>query len=106
MQLPDFLVEVPYGEIRLTGHRIGLYHVVDLYNDGYSPERLHEEFPTLPVDLINKVIAFYRENKTEVDAYMAECVAEMERQRAANPSRFDWAEMRRRFEEQPRTEPT
>jgi uncharacterized protein (DUF433 family) len=100
MKLPDFLIEVPYGEIRLTGHRIGLYHVVDLYNDSYSPEMLHEEFPTLPVGLINKVIAFYLENKAEVDAYMAECLAEMERRRAANPPRLDWDEMRRRFEEQ------
>ena len=30
MRLPDFLQEVEPGEIRLTGHRIGLYHVVDL----------------------------------------------------------------------------
>ena len=28
MTLPDFLTRDRYGEIRLKGHRIGLYHIV------------------------------------------------------------------------------
>ena len=34
MNLPEFLVDHPDGEIRLTGHRISLYHVVYFYQRG------------------------------------------------------------------------
>ena len=70
MQLPDFLTQYTADAIRLTGHRISLEHVISLYNEGYSPEMLHEEFDTLPLALIHKVIAFYLENQPEVDEYL------------------------------------
>ncbi len=107
MNLPDFLSHEAYGEIRLTGHRIGLEHVVQYYNDGYSPEMLHEHYPTLPLPLLHKVIAFYLENKTAVDAYVAECQAEIERQRAAAPRGPGLAELRQRREiRRPTEEPS
>jgi hypothetical protein len=40
MTLPEFLTQSEAGEIRLAGHRIGLFHVVRRYNEGYSPEML------------------------------------------------------------------
>jgi uncharacterized protein (DUF433 family) len=98
MTLPDFLTEDHYGEICLTGHRIGLYHLILDYREGFSPEKLHEEFPTLPLDLIHKVLTFYRENQAEVDAYVARCQREIDRQRAATPRAIQWDELRRRFE--------
>jgi uncharacterized protein (DUF433 family) len=97
MKLPDFLTECAYGEVRLTGHRIGLYHVVEDYKHGYSPERLHEEFPTLPLDLIRKVLAFYEANRAEVDAYMARAEEDSERQRKATKP-IDVEELMRRAE--------
>ncbi len=96
MKLPEFLTEWPFGEIVLTGHRIGLYHVVYDYNQGYSPEQLHEEFPTLSLDLINKVLAFYQENRAEVDAYMARCEEEIEHNRRAAKT-IDIEELKRRW---------
>jgi uncharacterized protein (DUF433 family) len=59
------------GEIRLTGHRIDLYLIVLFYNEGHTSEMLHDEYPTLPLSLSHKVLAFYFENKAEVDAYLA-----------------------------------
>ena len=44
MKLPDSLVAHPDGEIRLNGTRIGLVQVVDLYNEGYSPQKIYEDF--------------------------------------------------------------
>jgi uncharacterized protein (DUF433 family) len=70
MNLPDFLVKGELGEIRLSGHRIDLLHVVERYREGFSPEMLREQFPTLPLSLIHKVLAFYLENQDEVDAYV------------------------------------
>jgi uncharacterized protein (DUF433 family) len=97
MKLPDFLTEGAFGEVRLTGHRIGLDHVIEDYNSGYSPERLHEEFPTLPLDLIQKVLAFYEANRAEVDAYMARGREDSERhRRAAKP--IDVEELMARLE--------
>jgi hypothetical protein len=38
--------------------------VVELYNDGYTPEMQHDHFPSLSLALIHKVIAFYLGNQT------------------------------------------
>ena len=87
MNLPDFLTRGSKGEIRVTGHRIDVFHLVYFYNDGYSAEMLHGRFPTLKLALIHKVIVFYLENKEEVDAYVARCEAEIKRHRDATPRR-------------------
>ena len=98
MNLPEFLVDHPDGEIRLTGHRIGLYHVVFYYNEGYSPEMLVEQFPTLSLALVHKVIAFYLENQAEVDAYIARHEAECERLRASTPASPGLMQLRQRLQ--------
>ena len=98
MNLPDFLSQDRYGLIRLAGHRIGLRHVVELYNDHYTPERLHDHFPTLPLALIHKVIAFYLENKLAVDAYVQRSREELDRQAAAPQAGPDAIELRRRMQ--------
>jgi uncharacterized protein (DUF433 family) len=100
----EFLTRDPDGEIRLTDHRIGLYHVVTTYNEGYSAEMLAEEFPTLPLALIHKVIAFYLEHREEVDAYVAGSREEIERQASAPRQRPDLSELRRRREARRRLE--
>jgi uncharacterized protein (DUF433 family) len=83
MNLPDFLTRGPKGEIRLTGHRIDLYHIVLIYDERQTAEMLHCEYPTLPLALIYKVLAFYWENKAEVDAYVADVEARVDREEAA-----------------------
>jgi hypothetical protein len=54
-------------------------------------------FPTLTLALIHKVIAFYLDHQADVDAYTANCDAEMERQRATAPRGPDSTELRRRL---------
>ena len=98
MELPDFLSRDAEGDIRLTGHRIGLIHLVQYYNDGYSPEMLMCQYPTLSLALIHKVIAFYLENRTEVDRYVATCNDELSRQRGTNPKRLDVTTLRQRLD--------
>jgi uncharacterized protein (DUF433 family) len=104
MNLPDFFTQDKYGYIHLAGHRIGLMHVVDLYKEGYSPEMLLDHFPTLSLALLHKVIAFYLENQAEVDAYIAQCRAEIDRQAAAPQPGPDLAELRQRMEARRRAE--
>ena len=80
MVLPDFLTNSADGEIRLVGHRIGLYHLVVHYNEGESAEMLASRYPTLPLSLVHKVIAFYLDNQADVDAYVSTCTAELDKQ--------------------------
>ncbi len=98
MILPDFLNETPDGEIRVAGHRIGLYHVIHYYNEGFGPEMLACQYPSVPLALIHKVIAWYLENSTEADVYLAACRAELTGQRDRNPRRLDLAGLRQRLE--------
>lgn len=98
MTLPDFITQGSDGYLHLTGHRIGLQDIVHYYRDGYSPEMLLAEFPTLNLSLIHKVLGFYLESQPEIDGYITRCDAEIEHQRAtaiAGPSR---TELRRRLQ--------
>jgi uncharacterized protein (DUF433 family) len=82
----------------VRGSRIGLNHIVRMYREGYSPEQIAEEFDTVSLAVIHKVIAFYLENRPEVDAYMAANDAELERQAAAAPKGPSVSELRKRLE--------
>lgn len=99
MHLPDFVTQLPDGEIRVTGHRIGLYHLVQRYNEGETAEMLACRYPTLPLSLVHKVLAFYLENQSEVDAYVAACSAAIDEQQHGT-SRLDLDRLRRRLAKQ------
>jgi uncharacterized protein (DUF433 family) len=86
MHLPDFLTQDPDGEIHFTGHRIGLYTLVRCYKEkGYTAQEIAEEFPSFPLTLVEQGLAFYRENQTEVGAYVTAYGAELDRLEAAPP---------------------
>lgn len=44
--LPDGLIrdEQMAGDVRLDGHRIAVYHIVQYHNAGYSPAEIAAEF--------------------------------------------------------------
>ena len=97
MNLPDFLVELPYNEICLKGHRISLYHVIDAHcEQGLNAQQLHEEYPTVSVELLGKVLDFYRQNRAEVDEYVRVYRDDLDRQQAAG-RHIDIEELRRRM---------
>ena len=98
MNLPDFLSEDRDDFIHPTGHRIGLNDLVFFYNQGFSPEMLLSQFPTLGLSLIHKTIAFYLDNRDTVDAYVGRQESEIARQRTAASKGPDAAELRRRLE--------
>ena len=97
MQLPEFLIQQPSGSVRLTGHRIALEHLVYFYNQGYAPEMILGQFPSLSLALIHKVIAYYLEHQAEIDSYMSARETDISKQRAtAMTTSPDLAELRRR----------
>jgi uncharacterized protein (DUF433 family) len=96
MNVPDFLTEDKYGYVHLADHRVGLGDVVYFYRQGDSPEMLHARFPTVPLPLVYKVIAYYLENQTAVDEHCARQAEELARQRADAHSGPSLDELRRR----------
>jgi uncharacterized protein (DUF433 family) len=104
MTLPDFLTEHPFGAIRLTGSRIGLEHVLELYKNGYSAELIKEEFDHLPLAQIYKVIAFYLENRPEVEEYLRAYREKVEQMMEAHPPSPALLRIRKLMEEGRRTE--
>jgi uncharacterized protein (DUF433 family) len=98
MTLPDFLHADERGEIFLAGHRVTLYHVLKDYREGFSAEMLAAAYPTLPLALVHKAIAFYLENQAEVERYLEETRAEIERQAAAPARGPSLSELQRRLQ--------
>ena len=95
--LPPCLHWHPDGEVRLAGHRIGLYHFIYYYNQGFTAEMLLCQFPTLELALVHKVIVFYLENRDKVDRYVTQYQAEVDRLRASGQHAPSVAELRRRL---------
>jgi hypothetical protein len=77
---------------------------VDLYVEGCSPEQIIDHFPTLPLALVHKVIAFYLDNRADVDAYVVQSRVKVERLAAEAVQGPDHAELRRRMEAKRRLE--
>lgn len=56
--------------IRLRGHRIDLDLIVELFNAGYSPERIRHTYQTVSLEQIYAAITYYLANKEAVDKYI------------------------------------
>ncbi len=75
MAVPPPAVAIPIqadadGTIRVGGTRVTLETVIASYQQGETPERIHEGFPTLKLADIYAVITYYLNHQEEVDAYM------------------------------------
>ena len=98
MNLPKFLCDHPDGEIRLKGHRIGLYTIVRDYQEGMTADQMAEEYPTLSRDLLDNVIQFYLQNRTAVDTYLEEYREKLDRLKVTLPQKGpDLEELKRRW---------
>lgn len=97
MKLPEFLTRDEHGQVLCSGHRIGLVDVVHFFSEGYSPEMIASQFPTLALSLVYKVIGFYLDNRTEVDRYVAQEQEQVNRQRKDAPLGPGVAELRQRL---------
>lgn len=89
MRLEDYFDFVEPDVIRLKGHRIGLEHIVERFNEGYSPEMIMVYFGTLSLEEVYATITYYLHNKAEVDAYLERLdrfVEERIREADANPA--------------------
>lgn len=88
MKLEEYFEFLSPDDIRIKGHRIGIDDVLYYYLDGYTPEEIAAQLPTLSLEEIHATITYYLHNRAEVDAYLARLAAwreEQYQQWAANP---------------------
>ncbi|MFN8481600.1 MAG: DUF433 domain-containing protein [Anaerolineae bacterium] len=71
MELEQYLDFVAPDDIRIRGHRIGIDDVLYYYREGYSPDEILAQFPSLRLEEIYATITYYLHNRSEVDAYLA-----------------------------------
>ncbi len=69
------------GDIRVSGTRVTLHTLLSAYQQGETPESIHEGFPTVPLADIHAVIAYYLANQESVDAYLRQVDEAGERNR-------------------------
>ena len=87
LPMNDYLEQLEPDVVQVKGHRIGLEHIVERYQEGYSAEQIAQEFPGVELKAIYAIIAYYLHNQAAVDAYVARIDASAEtryREWAAN----------------------
>ena len=75
MRLEDYFDFLAPDDIRLKGHRIGIDDVLRYYLEGYTPEEIAANLPSLSPEQIHATITYYLHNRAEVDAYLARLAA-------------------------------
>ena len=58
------------NDIRVKGTRVGIEHLLSAYLAGSLPEEMAIEFPTLTLEQVHGVIAWYLRNRGDADAYL------------------------------------
>jgi uncharacterized protein (DUF433 family) len=79
-----FVFENEHGSWRVIGTRVMMELVVQAYNEGKSPEEIVKDYPSLTVDKVNGVVAFYLKHRELVERRMESEKAEFEQARQEN----------------------
>jgi len=88
MNLDTYFEILGPNDIRIRGHRVGIDDVLNYYLDGFSPNEIAAQLPTLSLEQIYATITYYLHNRSEMDAYLARLAKGREQRYqvwAANP---------------------
>ncbi len=78
------------GRACIDGTRIRVMDLVGMLREGFSPERMREEYPSLNMAQIYAALSYFHENTAEIDAAFEEddrILDEIERARKAATER-------------------
>jgi uncharacterized protein (DUF433 family) len=75
MCLEDYFDILSENDIRIKGHRIGIDNVLWYYLEGYTPEEIVANLPSLSLEEIYATITYYLRNRATIDAYLARLAA-------------------------------
>jgi len=56
--------DVCCGKPVVRGTRVPVQYILELWNKGYGADYIHEEYPTVPKDMIEKVIELMNKNRS------------------------------------------
>lgn len=86
------------GAIRIGKTRVLLEIVIDAFQRGETPEGIVQSFPSLKLQEVYAVIAYYLQNRVDVDAYVKRIKAEGEAlRREIEAKQSDMTELRERL---------
>ncbi|QSJ15313.1 DUF433 domain-containing protein [Nostoc sp. UHCC 0702] len=71
MQLEDYFDFLSPDDIRVKGHRIGIDNVLDYYLEGYTPEEIAANLPSLSLEQIHATITYYLHNRDQINVYLS-----------------------------------
>uniref|UniRef100_B8HNH8 DUF433 domain-containing protein n=1 Tax=Cyanothece sp. (strain PCC 7425 / ATCC 29141) TaxID=395961 RepID=B8HNH8_CYAP4 len=80
MQLEDYFDFLSPTDIRIKGHRIGIDTVLVYYLEGYTPEEIAANLPSLSLEKIHATLTYYLHHRPQIDAYLAHLEAWREEQ--------------------------
>jgi uncharacterized protein (DUF433 family) len=60
------------GRPCIDGTRVRVLNIVYLLREGYSPEQMLEQYPSLSLAQIHAALAYYYDHKEEVESYIKE----------------------------------
>jgi len=69
---PVLFDPTPGGGFRMRGTRIPVERVVNAYRAGDTPEQIADDYDTLSLADVYRLIAFYLDHRADVDAYVRE----------------------------------
>lgn len=72
-------IEERNGGLYAAGTGVSLDSIVIRFQQGASPQKIVQSFPTLKLSQVYGVIAYYLENETTIRDYVAEGERELER---------------------------
>ncbi len=88
MALEDYFDFLDPLDIRIKGHRIGIDDVLHYYLKGYAPSAIRDHYPSLSLEEIEAVIAYYHAHPAEVEKYLHDLSSwheELHQQLVADP---------------------
>jgi uncharacterized protein (DUF433 family) len=98
LALPQYLEADDRGVPWIAGTNTKVAEVVlDHLEAGWSPERIHDEYPELSLAQIHAALAYYFDHREQIDTWIAESRAEMEAYFAHNGPSPVAARLRRTF---------
>lgn len=91
------LVADSQGVLRVTGTRVTLDTVVEVYKAGSSPEEIARHYPSLQLADVYAVLTYYLRHQQEVEAYLGRRQEEAAAIRRSAEARLDKRGLRERL---------
>jgi uncharacterized protein (DUF433 family) len=85
------------GVLRITGTRVSLDSVLYSFNEGSTPEEIVQQYTTLDLADVYAVIAYYLQNRAEIDDYLEKRELEREELQKELEAKFPQQGIRERL---------